>query len=78
MAKNLSEQLNINLLAQIPIVQSVREASDAGRPAVLQSNSEISKSLLNLAKSVVDVINKRNSELPITEAVKITNMKGCS
>jgi hypothetical protein len=44
----------------------------------LQSNSEISKSFLNLAKSVVDVINKRNSELPITEAVKITNMKGCS
>lgn len=77
-AKNLSEQLNINLLAQIPIVQSVREACDAGRPAVLQSNSEISKSFLNLAKNVVDVIDKRNSDLPITEAVKITNMKGCS
>ena len=35
-AKNLAEQLGIDLLAEIPIVQSLREASDAGRPAVLQ------------------------------------------
>jgi len=77
-AKNLAEQLNVNLLAQIPIVQSLREASDAGRPAVLQLNSEISKSFINLARNVVKVIEKRNLDLPESEAVKITNMKGCS
>ncbi|MBT7896914.1 MAG: Mrp/NBP35 family ATP-binding protein [Flavobacteriales bacterium] len=77
-AKNLADQLNIHLLAQIPIVQSLREASDAGRPAVLQLNSEISKSFINLAKDVVDVVEKRNLNLPSTDAVKITNMKGCS
>ena len=77
-AKNLANELGINLLAQIPIVQSLREAADAGRPAVLQKDSEISNSFINLANEVVKVIEKRNNYLPSTEAVKITNMKGCS
>ena len=76
--KDLAEQLNLNLLGQIPIVQSLREASDGGRPAVLQENTQISKSFINLAKNVVDSVNQRNVDLPDTEAVKITNMKGCS
>ena len=77
-AKNLAEQLEINLLAQIPIVQSVREASDAGRPAALQNDTPISNSFINFAKEVVKVVEARNENLPSTEAVKITNMKGCS
>ena len=77
-AKNLAEQLEINLLAQIPIVQSVREASDAGRPAALQNDTPISNSFINFAKEVVKAIEARNENLPSTEAVKITNMKGCS
>ena len=77
-AKNLAEKLDVNLLAQIPIVQSLREASDAGRPAVLQSNTEISNSFINLAEKVVKVVDERNLSLPSTKSVKITNMKGCS
>ncbi len=77
-AKNLAEQLEINLLAQIPIVQSVREASDAGRPAALQNDTPISNSFINFAKEVVKAVEARNEHLPSTEAVKITNMKGCS
>ena len=77
-AKNLAVELGINLLAQIPIVQSLREAADAGRPAVLQKDTEISNSFINFANEIVKVIEKRNNSLPSTEAVKITNMKGCS
>lgn len=42
-AKNLSAQMNVPLLAQIPLIQSVREAGDVGRPAVLQDNTISSK-----------------------------------
>ena len=77
-AKNLAEHLEINLLAQIPIVQSVREASDAGRPAALQNDTPISNSFINFAKEVVKAVEARNENLPSTEAVKITNTKGCS
>ena len=38
-AKQLAEELNVSLLGQIPLVQSIREAGDVGRPAVLQSNT---------------------------------------
>ena len=77
-AKNLADKLGIELLGQIPIVQSLREAADAGRPGVLQLNTEISNSFINLAKKVVLSIDERNANLPTTESVKITNMKGCS
>ena len=77
-AKNLAEKLGVELLGQIPIVQSLREAADAGRPGVLQLNTEISNSFINLAKKVVVSIDERNANLPTTESVKITNMKGCS
>ena len=77
-AKNLAEKLGVELLGQIPIVQSIRESADAGRPGVLQLNTEISNSFINLAKKVVVSIDERNANLPTTESVKITNMKGCS
>jgi len=77
-AKELSEQINIELLAEIPIVQSVREAADAGRPAILQKDTEIAKSFINLAKNVVAVIDKRNANIKPTIAVETTHSKGCS
>jgi len=41
-AKNLSEGLGVSFLGQIPIVQSLRESGDIGKPAVLQEESLIS------------------------------------
>ena len=77
-AKVLAEQMNIELLAEIPIVQSIREAADAGRPVVLQQDTEIAKSFINLAKNVLVVIDKRNANIKPTIAVKTTHSKGCS
>ena len=42
-AKNLAESMDVPLLAQVPIIQSVRESGDAGRPAVLQDDTVSSK-----------------------------------
>ena len=77
-AKELAEQMNIELLAEIPIVQSVREAADAGRPAILQSDSPIAKSFITLAKNVVAVIDKRNTKIKPTQTVKTTHSRGWS
>jgi len=77
-AKELSEEMNIELLGEIPIVQSVREAADIGRPAVLQKDTEIAKSFINLAKNVVAVVEKRNDNIKPTIAVQTTHSKGCS
>ena len=77
-AKELAEQMNLELLAEIPLVQSIREASDIGRPAVLQGSTEVAIALTNLAKKVIDNIEKRNIDLPETKAVQTTHSKGCS
>ena len=57
--KNLSEKMNIEFLGEIPIVQSVREAADAGRPAVLQDNTPISNTYMNLASKIDHQIKKK-------------------
>jgi len=77
-AKGLAKQMDIDLLAEIPIVQSIREAADAGRPAVLQGATPIAIELLNMAKNVVASIEKRNVALPPTSAVQTTHSAGCS
>ena len=77
-AKGLAEQMEIDLLAEIPIVQSVREASDAGRPAVLQGKTTVAIELLNMTKNIVAAIEKRNVDLPPTLPVETTNKAGCS
>ena len=76
--KGLAEQLNIDLLGEIPLVQSVREAADIGRPAVLQGATDIAISLTNLAKKVVEKIEKRNREKDKTIVVETSNTAGCS
>lgn len=77
-AKGLAEQMNVELLGEIPIVQSVREAADAGRPAILQEDTAIAFELLNISKNVVKALEKRNKDLKPTESVKITHQKGCA
>lgn len=76
--QKLSESLEIPFLGEIPIIQSIREASDYGRPAVLQDDDIISNIYTNICKNMVKSLVKRNDNLPPTEAVRITTMAGCS
>ena len=77
-AKNLAEDLNVPFLGEVPIVQSIREAGDYGRPAALQTGSVIEKVFEEITRRVVQEVVSRNENLPATEAVKITTMAGCS
>lgn len=43
--KYLAEELGLPFLGPLPLVQSVREAGDSGRPAALQQNTEVSQYL---------------------------------
>lgn len=61
--KHLAEELNLPLLAQLPLVQSVREAADAGRPAVMQENTEMALELTALAQNVAQQVAIRNAEV---------------
>ena len=77
-AKNLAEDLQVPFLGEVPIVQSIREAGDYGRPAAMQTGSIIETVFEEITRNVVEEVVKRNENLPATEAVKITTMAGCS
>ena len=77
-AKNLATDLNVPFLGEIPLVQSIREAGDVGRPAALQTDTPLEQAFDEITKNVVQEVVKRNNDLPPTEIVKITNMAGCS
>ena len=77
-AKHLAEDLQVPLLGEIPLVQSIREAGDIGRPAALQTATVLEKAFETITRNVVQEVVNRNENLPETEAIKITTMAGCS
>lgn len=77
-AKNLAEDLGVPVLGEIPLVQSIREAGDYGRPAALQTATPVEEAFEAVTRNVVQEVVNRNENLPPTEAIKITTMAGCS
>jgi len=77
-ARNLATDLGVPFLGEIPLVQSIREAGDLGRPAALQTATALESSFEELTRNVVQETVNRNTSLPPTEAIKITTMAGCS
>ena len=67
--KQLAEEMQVPLLAQIPLVQSICDSGDQGTPAALSSETATGLAFLNLAQAVVTVVNRRNREQPKTKIV---------
>ena len=77
-AKHLAEDFKVPFLGEVPLVQSIREAGDLGRPAAMQNETPIEEAFEAITRNVVQQVVKRNEALPATEAIKITTMAGCS
>ncbi|WP_067144812.1 Mrp/NBP35 family ATP-binding protein [Pseudotamlana agarivorans] len=77
-AKHLAEDLKVPFLGELPLVQSIREAGDVGRPAALQTGTPLEKAFEKITQNVVQEVVRRNDDLPPTEAIKITTMAGCA
>lgn len=71
--KNLAKEMNVPLLAQIPLVQSICENGDQGTPAALDVNTITGQAFINLAQAVVTVTNRRNKERAATKIVEVKN-----
>lgn len=77
-AKNLAEDIDTPFLGEIPLVQSLRESGDIGRPAALQTATPLETAFEDITRNMVQETVNRNKSLPPTEAIKITTMAGCS
>ena len=77
-AKHLAEDLHVPFLGEIPLIQSVREAGDFGRPAAMQTATIVQESFNKITQNIAEEVVRRNSDLPPTDAIKITTMAGCA
>lgn len=69
-AVRLAQELNVKLLAQIPIVGSICDGGDGGEPIALK-DSISGHSFLHLAHEVIEAVNERNESLPPTQKVDV-------
>ena len=76
-AEYLAKDKEVPFLGALPLVQSVREAADFGRPACLQENTTVADEFVEITKNLVSQVVFRNKNLPPTKAVEITNLVGC-
>jgi ATP-binding protein involved in chromosome partitioning len=76
-AEYLAKDKEVPFLGALPLVQSIREACDFGRPAVLQDRNNLVNLFDEITKKLVSQILIRNQNLPPTKAVEITNLVGC-
>lgn len=67
--KRLADELEVPLLGQIPLVQSIRECGDAGRPVAVSNDSIMSMAFRSLAENVVERVNFRNTTMEATQKV---------
>lgn len=69
--KELAKEMNLPLLAQLPMVQSVCNNGDLGQPSAVDTDTIMGQAFLSLAQSVVTMVNRRNKELPKTKIVNV-------
>lgn len=67
----LAKRLNIPLLGEIPLVQSIRENSDSGKPSALETGSVIGQAFNNLSDKLTEQVKNRNFKIDPTRIVKI-------
>jgi len=70
-AKNLAEELGVPLLGEIPLVQSICEAGDAGRPAVLQETTPQAIAYMEMARKVAQQVSIQNAKVPIAKVADV-------
>lgn len=69
--KQLADEMETPLLAQIPLVQSICENGDKGTPVALDADTMTGQAFINLAQAVVTVTNRRNKEQAPTKIVEV-------
>lgn len=77
-AEKLALDKKVPFLGEVPIVQSIREGSDYGRPVSMQKSSPLSEVFKKITQNLIHQLLKRNKELPATKVVEITSMTGCA
>lgn len=70
-AKKLAAEMKVPLIGQIPIVQSICEGGDDGKPVALNEDTVMGQAFIQLAEELVRQTEKRNAEQAPTRIVEV-------
>ena len=65
--KRLADEFELNFLGQIPLVQSIREGGDYGKPVMVSDDLITKKAFEDFTAAAVRSISMRNAEMPVAE-----------
>ena len=68
--KRLADEFELNFLGQIPLVQSIREGGDYGKPVMVSDDLITKKAFEDFTAAAVRSISMRNAEMPVTELLQ--------
>lgn len=68
---HLAKQSESTLLGQVPLVQSIRESGDMGKPIVLDETNPAAQAFMELAENTLKQIEKRNKNQAPTKTVQV-------
>lgn len=69
-ARTLAEGMGLPFLGEVPLIQSIREAGDVGRPAVLQDNTKVSVAMNAFIDKFMVQLEHRNDNMAPTQQVQ--------
>jgi len=69
--ENLAKSLSLELLGKVPLVESIRQSGDVGRPAVLQQETIVEKYYNDICDKLILNIEERNAKLDPTKVVDV-------
>lgn len=69
--EKMAKEYGKNFLGQIPIVQSIREFGDSGKPSVLEQNTPSAIAFLEVAANLIKATEERNSKEDATKVVEM-------
>ncbi len=67
----LARDMDIPLLADIPLVGHICEAGDSGEPVAVDPDTITGRAFIHLAHEVIDAVGRRNDTLPPTTRVQL-------
>lgn len=69
---DLANEMEVDLLGQIPIVQSICEGGDTGKPVAMNEDSITGRAFSVLADNFLIAVDKRNNNLDPTQKVEVS------
>jgi ATP-binding protein involved in chromosome partitioning len=76
--KKLAAEMNVPLLAEIPLVQDIMQAAENGKPIALNADDPMGKAFRNLADNVIKQTQIRNETMAATTKVEIDPNASCA